>query len=903
MKNILLKLIFPFCVLTIICISENTAFSQSRINNPVIPGVADAGVMKFNGRYYIGGVRTLGDFYVSDDLVNWAAPVHVFSMDNEWATKFGIGNEQIHANDMRYINGTFHLYWSVNSWGRERNVVHIGHATSENPLGPYIEPVKDTWLDNRIDAHLFVDDDSKLYFYMVKFTDGNTIWARPMKDPQTFDGEPKYIFASHPGNWETLDNRVIEGPWVIKYRDRYYMMYNTNHTSTDWGNYALGISEASTPLDFNHGNKYSHPVVKSNQIDLEDLYADLLKYQDKGDFLYSMESVGGEWYKPEFNASSWQKGKPGFGSRIVLNSTTKRVRTNWNTDICLLRKNFTYNKSRNGNLSMRINSDGPVKVYLNGTLIYNDENGNYLHVDLQKHKNLLKDGDNLIAVESQRGRRGNFLDVSLFDMKDQVADDILYTPGQPNILRGLNGFEWWLIYMANKNREQRGQYIDRVHFFNKKLTVDGVTSKNTEGYHPEPTKPTYQYLSNRNQALPSLNKPIQSTPATQYYFEAGINPSGTGASNYGIIAWQSDENNWLRIGFDRKRNTWFYILREKGRQQTISFPLSSDFKSDVFHSLSIYKNGSDFHVRIDDLPAPEKPLIQTNFQGKGLPGIYSDDSKVVFDGIAYTIGWDEFDSNRKGWINAEQSELSSLGGISELRFKGDLLDHYEMSLQIDAGTEKGIAGTYPVYINPDNYLKAAFDFSGKNLIISGKNKGKSIEAKTLSLADLKPHYLNMVFSDNMERHFVFDAPTTLDAILLNKAAINRRDTLIEDIHEKFNIYYIKNGRWVELNNFKQAAWDHSGMSRIEFPAIETKELIFTDKSLANGNLSLQKIWINEVYKQNYNFRVVKNKEKIIIFVDGKIKCQIPNNYAASKVGLFSDRMKADFNGITLFHLP
>ena len=92
MKNILLKLIFPFCVLTIICISENTAFSQSRINNPVIPGVADAGVMKFNGRYYIGGVRTLGDFYVSDDLVNCAAPVHVFSMDNEWATKFGIGN-------------------------------------------------------------------------------------------------------------------------------------------------------------------------------------------------------------------------------------------------------------------------------------------------------------------------------------------------------------------------------------------------------------------------------------------------------------------------------------------------------------------------------------------------------------------------------------------------------------------------------------------------------------------------------------------------------------------------------------------------------------------------------------------------------------------------------------------
>ena len=45
-------------------------FAQS-IQNPVLPGVADAGVMKYNGKYYIGGVRTNGDFYVSDDLVHW----------------------------------------------------------------------------------------------------------------------------------------------------------------------------------------------------------------------------------------------------------------------------------------------------------------------------------------------------------------------------------------------------------------------------------------------------------------------------------------------------------------------------------------------------------------------------------------------------------------------------------------------------------------------------------------------------------------------------------------------------------------------------------------------------------------------------------------------------------------
>ena len=190
------------------------------ISNPVLPGVADAGVIRFNGEYYIGGVFTKGSFYVSKDLVSWEGPVHVFSMDNKWTAGPAADDSQIHANDINYLNGVFHQYWSVNYWGKDRNAIHIGHATSPHILGPYKEPVTDTWLDNRIDPELFVDDDGKLYLYMVKFTDGNTIWVRPMKDPGTFSGEPVYLFSSLPGTWETLDNRVEEGPWVIKYRSK-----------------------------------------------------------------------------------------------------------------------------------------------------------------------------------------------------------------------------------------------------------------------------------------------------------------------------------------------------------------------------------------------------------------------------------------------------------------------------------------------------------------------------------------------------------------------------------------------------------------------------------------------------------------------------------------------------------
>ena len=880
---------FKTKILFILCCFATLLFGQ-KIDNPVLPGVADAGVMKFNGRYYIGGVSTNGDFYISKDLVQWGSPVHVFTMNNEWATKFGIGNEQIHANDMHYINGTFHLYWSVNYWGRERNVVHIAHATADNPLGPYNEPVKDTWFENRIDAHLFIDDDARLYFYMVKFTDGNTIWARPMKDPYTFEDEAKYSFASQPGNWETLDNKVIEGPWVIKYRDRYYMMYNANHTSTTWGNYALGVAESSGPLEFNSGNKYAHPVVQSNQLDLEELYVDLLKYRDNGVFFYAVDSAAPDWYKPGFDASSWQKGKPGFGFPITENATVKKVKTIWREGQLRLLKNFSYSKNRNGNLSMRINHDGPTRVYLNGTIIYDSNRSDYIPVNLSDKKNLLNEGDNVLAVEGQSGRRSNFLDIALFDMKETVADDILFTPGQPNILRGPNGFEWWLIYMANKNAEQRGQYVNRIHFFNKRLTVDGITCNNTPGDHPLPAKPTYQYLTDNNQSLPKLNQPITSIPATHYYFEAGVKLPGKDTKG-GIMAWKGDNENWLEVLINARTHQWEYRLQENGRSKTAAFPLPTDFRVDVYHKLSVFKNHTNFDVKIDDLPAPGRSKIETSFSGKGLPGITSDNATTQFDGITYTIGWDEYDDHIVGWKTTENNDKLSL--------KGDLMDQYEMSVQIESGSEKGIAGVYPVYIDQNNYLKAAFDFINHQMVISGKHKGKEVASQNISLSGLKDCYADMVFSDGMERHFKFDTPTTLNAILLKKDGLHRQDTLIQDIHEKFNYFYMKDKRWQPIDNFKHVDWEHPGLSRITFPAIETTELIFTNKA---GAFPVQKIWVNEVFKQSYNLRVVKYKEKILFFIDGKQVCQLPLSFLPSQVGLFAGETKTRFNGITVFHL-
>jgi len=817
----------------------STVWSDT-ILNPVLPRVADAGVMKYNGRYYIGGVNTHGSFYVSNDLTHWDGPINVITMNNDWATPFGIRNEQIHANDMHYLNGVFHLYWSVNYWGRDRNVVHIAHAVSDNPLGPYREPIKDQWLDNRIDAHLFQDDDGSLYFYMVKFTEGNAIWVRKMKDPATFESGAQLIFSSQPNSWETCDNRVIEGPWVIKYRDRYYMMYNANHTSTQYGNYALGVAEASSPIEFNSGNKYSHPVVRNNQIFLEENYINLLSSD----------------------------------SRQVL-------------DTGIINKTFIYNKSKHGNLSLRLRHSGKAKVWLNDIQIYEKEFADYKHIDLHEFLKHIKEGENRLQIEAQRGRRGSKTDVALFAMKEDKADDILFTPGQPNILRGPNGFEWWLIYMANKNGEPRSQYINRVLFEGTRMTVDGITAVNTQGYHPTPSKPVYQYLTDNNQQPPAINQTIKSIPATNYYFEANIRQQKEIGGNYGIIAWQSDNNNKLTITVDPQKKQWSYTLISKNTADTRTFTLNNDFKAGVYHSIAVYKNGNVFNVLIDNIPAPHNPTIITNFENKGLPGIYSSNSEETeIDGITYTIGWDEYGEHINGWVKK-----------GNLLLKGDKLNNYEFSLQVyNPMLNNQKAEIFPIYKDENSYLSALINFTSQTIIISGKVNGKSINNRELNLVDRRECYVNNVFSDSYERHFTFDGKILCDGIVIPKKAEFMKDTIIENISEKFDYYYVRNGKRYPIQGIKRAEWEHPDFVHLTFAPVEADEFILATKSGLSS--SIQKIRLNVLSKESYNLRMVKESGFIHLFLDGKQIFDLKENFGATGVGVDKD---TKFDYITLYN--
>ena len=869
------KVLFSFGILV------SSTLAAQNISNPVLPGVADAGVLKYNGRYYIGGVFTNGDFYVSDDLVHWEHPVHVVTMKNDWIQGTGAGDDQIHANDMLYLNGDFHLYWSVNYWGKDKHAVHIVHAQSDKVVGPYVEPEQKRWMDNRIDPMLFKDDDGQLYMYMVRFTDGNTIWVRKMKNPSEFAGDPICLFASLPDTWETMDNRVAEGPWVIKYRNRYYMMYNANHTSTEWGNYQLGVAEADSPLSFQNGNKYSYPVVAANQISLDEKKVDLLRYGTGYDpmFTYTEQQPQGHWYSASYDDLAWKKGEAGFSSREIKGSTVRHQGTAWHSSDLWLRKIFEVKQA--GNLALRVAHEGDTKIYLNETLIYEKKGSDYCIVNLTSaQRNLLKSGTNVLAVETHKGR-SQFFDVSLFDMQKEVADDILMTPGQPNILRGPNGFEWWLIYMANKNNERRGQYINRVQFFDKTLHVDGITGPSTSGYHPEPALPTF--AKKEESACWGILSQVQ--PSVSYLFETGVKTTGES----GIIAWWKDEKNQAAVGLDRTKNTWFLRTLADGKELVHSYALPDGFRWGVYHHFRIERQEGNLKIWLDEIPTPGKSVFEGIIPADepGVPGVFDKTQTALFEGAVYTIGFD--------------MEQLNLQRHSEIQ-KGDWLTDYEFSFQLDGLSGEETGSCYPVYIDAKNYVKVCFNSRKQRLELQMMKNGKKILLKEYALQTRTTVYPDIKYTDFIEKTYRFKAPTLLDALYLSRHEISDKSKFVKNMFGQFDVEYLSKGEWLPIPNQNVAVDSHPAYNVLSFTPVKADGVRFINKNPQDLNRHIYKIGVHELWKDAYHFRAVRRDGKLYLFVDGQEIDELEVAYPASLVGFSTDENASLYKGILYYHV-
>jgi beta-xylosidase len=129
--------------------------------------------------------------------------------------------------------GRFYLYYTANKT--------IGVADADGPLGPFV--IRQKLFDDAIDAHLFRDDDGKLYLYVVRLP-GFRITVQPMASPIEPCGESKEILRPE-SEWERRNGQVTEGPWMIKHDGRYYLIYSGSGANTP--DYSVGYATSQDP--------------------------------------------------------------------------------------------------------------------------------------------------------------------------------------------------------------------------------------------------------------------------------------------------------------------------------------------------------------------------------------------------------------------------------------------------------------------------------------------------------------------------------------------------------------------------------------------------------------------------------------------------------------------------------
>ena len=181
----------------------------------------------------------------STDLVNWTYTDDVLPVRPTWSTQtwnFWAPHVIYAADQSKYI-----MYFSADA---DTSGMCIGVATSDVPEGPFTDvgsPLacsNDVW---HIDPMEFDDPASgKHYLYW-----GSNF--KPIAVQELDETRMHFVTGSQPANVITTSStapyeQLVEGPWVIKRGDYYYLFYSGNNCCTPGSlHYAVMVARSSSP--------------------------------------------------------------------------------------------------------------------------------------------------------------------------------------------------------------------------------------------------------------------------------------------------------------------------------------------------------------------------------------------------------------------------------------------------------------------------------------------------------------------------------------------------------------------------------------------------------------------------------------------------------------------------------
>lgn len=929
--------------------------------NPVTFGLRDGCVERFMGTYYAMGGGTKGKMRTSTNMVDWGNEVLAVTTDKakwlndpQWTEAYVY--KEVAAGDIIYHNGVFHTYW--NGIGHGYSATPLGpytEASVKEPFDDYgIDP--QVFQDENGDLYYVkkrnqADPDPVTGAPTDK--KGPETWVFKMKTPfDRWDVDSAGMQLRHqPGHPTSLNHHNFEGPEMFKYRGRYYIFYACNRMGPRSGMYEVGVAESENPMNFDNSKKYPHPVMTRNtEQHLLDYHVILNTAEHGGwDARYTVSTPADNWTNAAFDDSKWTLAKGGFGKQEddLFGNTAKRTnvkirarKTAWSTPHIYIRRKFTLG-SIPQHAALKHWVFGDADFYINGhKLSLSTRNNTYAIKQIDS--SWLRTGENIIAVKVTSPCSDDvcqqFVDFGLYDTGDRKAEDIVIAPAQPNVIAGPNGFEQWMMYKAYFNASEQ-QAIDRIHFYDKEAVVESSTVNNTAGYHPRPAMPTltnncnytyyypYNFLNGSTwKVTGGVIRPTTSSGGelllrkeaeTDYRFEASFRIKDD-ESEAGMYAFWQDEKNWMKImvGKDRKWRIQTNLngnLTEEIRELPRKFefldsrPEVSSYES-PWHTLVVYKNADSLRVDLDRFNLTLDGDVTIPFGGKGLVGITATSDKIDFDALLYTMGWNEYDHHVNGWTGTSGQWIVDEKGLTQTKsegpasaFKGDPQWNYEFSAYMshEQLPDKGKSGFYPLYIDERNYVCATVDYARKTLDIEGLVNGNPIENQSISL---KKRILR--------QYTVEEYPTTTYRYdLRNESLVSGVYILwlegnypyLEqtfDLPAEVRFEALQGDRWIPLEAQLEGTLRFSEMNHFTFPAVKTTAIRM---SLTNRSDNVASrafcAYFDEEASAGYFLRCRRETDGLHVFLDDTYMAKVEGNWAKSKIGLYTEGVTANYNGL------
>lgn len=197
--------------------------------------------------------------FTSKDLANWKIVGAVYQKPPAWTA----GNYW--APEIAKLGDTYYVYFSAKHAKHGRMCLGVG--TAKDPAGPYRDhgPLICEG-PGSIDAMPVVDDNGDKYLFWKE--DGNSQQKPTPIHLQKLDATGTKLVGKkmdvlvNDAPWEA---HLVEGPFVMKRGDTWYMFYSGNACCGLQCNYALGVARAKTltgPWEKNPNN----PILKGNAV-------------------------------------------------------------------------------------------------------------------------------------------------------------------------------------------------------------------------------------------------------------------------------------------------------------------------------------------------------------------------------------------------------------------------------------------------------------------------------------------------------------------------------------------------------------------------------------------------------------------------------------------------------------